>query len=475
MGMEVVAEAVQAVAEVLLVVSFGVYLGWNGVLDNTGIKRLEKVIVGIFTPSLIIAKVIPQANWARIVGLWPLISVCPWNMFWGCLFGYILTRFLLRCPQNTGVVQAALSFPNTISVCLTLANVLARAQTVQELTVAQGNVPNGTDTEIGSQGLEDFLLSRSSVYVLTSTVWWNFARWTVGYNLLCYDAGESWASRMQKVLNPPVKGCIIAFIFGFTPFLQNWWVSKHFTAVLVVTAFELVGRCMVPCVLVTLGARVFNVTKDQVAEYRALRGKKAPGAPSAPLAIDASVGGAPVAAAPTSPSAAGSTSASLFNTEAVEVRSGGEGEGDADEMVELEVFNDDGGSIFADPLDVHNCPADERADAPLAPATTTETSGSFTLTTKLLIVFCRQVVLSGMGLLLVTAYTQAGVTDVMLLIVCWLQTAGPPMINLAIMAGLHGAFESDVASTLMLAYLFSVLSWSAGIASLLYILRLSLG
>eukprot|EP00659_Diplonema_papillatum_P002925 gene2925-4595_t len=48
--------SVQAVSEVFLVASFGAYIAYRGVLPKTSIKALDKLIVELFTPCLILGK-----------------------------------------------------------------------------------------------------------------------------------------------------------------------------------------------------------------------------------------------------------------------------------------------------------------------------------------------------------------------------------------------------------------------------------
>merc|ERR1712183_633013 len=57
-----------------------------------------------------------------------------------------------------------------------------------------------------------------------------------------------------------------------------------------------------------------------------------------------------------------------------------------------------------------------------------------------------------------------GVNRPVVLMVGMLQTAGPPMINLAVMAGLSGDGEKTVAKMLLFTYAFSIISWTCSLA-----------
>uniref|UniRef100_A0A7S1AL65 Uncharacterized protein n=1 Tax=Noctiluca scintillans TaxID=2966 RepID=A0A7S1AL65_NOCSC len=63
-----------------------------------------------------------------------------------------------------------------------------------------------------------------------------------------------------------------------------------------------------------------------------------------------------------------------------------------------------------------------------------------------------------------------GVMDPVVLLVCMLQSAGPPMISIAVMAGLEGKGEREVSKILLLTYSLSILSWSLSIAFFLRLL-----
>eukprot|EP00927_Polykrikos_kofoidii_P073979 TRINITY_DN69984_c0_g1_i1.p1 TRINITY_DN69984_c0_g1~~TRINITY_DN69984_c0_g1_i1.p1 ORF type:complete len:417 (+),score=61.74 TRINITY_DN69984_c0_g1_i1:119-1252(+) len=63
-----------------------------------------------------------------------------------------------------------------------------------------------------------------------------------------------------------------------------------------------------------------------------------------------------------------------------------------------------------------------------------------------------------------------GHNDPVLLLVAMLQTAGPPMINLSVMAGLSGSAEMEVAKLLLLTYSFSIVTWSFWVTVFLQLL-----
>merc|ERR1719282_914649 len=65
-----------------------------------------------------------------------------------------------------------------------------------------------------------------------------------------------------------------------------------------------------------------------------------------------------------------------------------------------------------------------------------------------------------------------GVTDRVTLMVGMMQTAGPPMINLGVMAGVSGTAETETAKLLLITYCGSVVTWILSIALFLHVLQL---
>jgi predicted permease len=64
-----------------------------------------------------------------------------------------------------------------------------------------------------------------------------------------------------------------------------------------------------------------------------------------------------------------------------------------------------------------------------------------------------------------------GVDNNVVLMVAMLQSAGPPMINLGVMAGLTGCAEKETAKLLLFTYIFSVFTWTTSIACFLQMLQ----
>eukprot|EP01064_Diplonema_japonicum_P016452 TRINITY_DN2446_c0_g1_i2.p1 TRINITY_DN2446_c0_g1~~TRINITY_DN2446_c0_g1_i2.p1 ORF type:complete len:396 (+),score=119.54 TRINITY_DN2446_c0_g1_i2:58-1245(+) len=392
MQWDLVAAAVEAVLEVLVVASFGAYLGYRRMFPKEAIKVVDKLILHLFIPCLILDSVVPQVHASMFQQLWPLITVCFWNLFWGTTIGFALS-VAMHVPHLRGALQACIAFPNTTAVVLTLSQSLTATQPVIDLyrrTANSADVTGRTDGE-----LQVDLFNRATALVLTSTVWWNIAKWSLAYNLLAPEGEKTWKEKALKVVNPPVIACLLAFSLGFIPGVGSWWVGTSKTATVVVGSLQKGGRCLVPCMLLVLGGRIYHSLISE------------------------------------------------FNKEPQE----------QPEDLEEPLFE---GSGLVQAIDSSSEDDSEEGDfGPLV---------------KFCIIFFRQGVCLGLGVLFMWLLSH-GCSEMMMLLICFLQTAGPPMINLSVMAGLHGNHEAGLAQTLMAAYLVSLVTWVLGITIALDVLQ----
>eukprot|EP01059_Diplonema_ambulator_P036969 TRINITY_DN953_c0_g1_i4.p1 TRINITY_DN953_c0_g1~~TRINITY_DN953_c0_g1_i4.p1 ORF type:complete len:422 (+),score=93.19 TRINITY_DN953_c0_g1_i4:51-1268(+) len=401
MEWDLVAAAVQAVMEVLVVASFGAFLAGKGVFPIEAVKVVDKLILHLFIPCLVLDSVVPQVRPSMFQDLWPLMIVCFWNLFWGILIGWIVAA-ILRAPHLKGIVQACIAFPNTTAVVLTLAQALSETTPLLKLykrVTPEKDLIGKTDSEMQADAFD-----KATALVLTSTVWWSIAKWAVAYNLMApSDSGQSWKQRAKKLVNPPIIACLLAFSIGFIPGIGDWWQGHSRTALVIVGSLEKGGRCLVPGMLMVLGARIYHSLKN-----------------------------------------------GLFSKK----------DDPEQEPLQLQEGNPNDEPEPEEPLveagyeDAHSNVEDDQELSTVA---------------KFMIIFFRQVVCLALGLFLVWAVSHAS-NDVIMLLICFLQTAGPPMINLSVMAGIHGSYEVGLAQVLMVAYLFSILSWVVGITTLLALL-----
>lgn len=113
---------------------------------------------------------------------------------------------------------------------------------------------------------------------------------------------------------------------------------------------------------------------------------------------------------------------------------------------------------------------------PFLPASETDANGANDVAMPtsgyLAVLLLRQVVSPLVGMLVAIGLLRhiLGVDDPVVLLVGMLQTAGPPMINLGVMAGLSGSAETVTAKLLLVTYAASIASWTFWIAMFLRVL-----
>lgn len=254
------APALRSVLTVAATAAVGAYAKHRGALDDAGVKVLEKLIAEVFTPSLVLLKVLPNVTVQAISSTWPMALNCAVMIAFGFWSGQRVCHRLHyqypeAFPQLTALVSVAVAFPNSFSVPLTLFLTIADHPALMRW-------PDTSSTMVADRGASLFLLS----YMV-----WIVARWTIGYPVLtgaCYSCGK-WA---RKVLNPPVIALLIALPAGgiagqlhLTEPVEtaspanvvraSLWLSPFSSAI------QYASRCLVPCTLFTLGAQLSSVVQ----------------------------------------------------------------------------------------------------------------------------------------------------------------------------------------------------------------------
>mmetsp|Transcript_49778 Transcript_49778/g.96139 ORF Transcript_49778/g.96139 Transcript_49778/m.96139 type:complete len:256 (-) Transcript_49778:215-982(-) len=219
---------------------------------------------------------------------------------------------------------------------------------------------------------------------LISYALWVLCRWSIGYPIL--SGAITWQEWRSKVANPPVVACVVGSLCGLAwdavPAEPKAWSGDHVLPFLVPigTALEYSGRCCVPCVLIVLGATLYEAFVDCSKATVVLAGAQEP-------FIEEIKSEDPL-------------------TEVVLPRWA---------YIAVFVLRQIVGPFFA--------------------------------------VFIACGLLRGV----------LGVQEHIVLMVAMLQGAGPPMINLAVMANLSGNAKKQVAQMLLFTYTCSLFSWTAAI------------
>ena len=402
--------ALLSVSTVFASAGVGAYARWRGVLSQSGARTVEKLVQEIFTPGLVLHKVLPHVSGAMLVQVWPLALMCMITVFLGLVMGRFVGLALRLQSGHRGILMVAVAFPNAFATPLTL------MLTLSDQPVFQSDA-TPTASAVADRATQLFLFS----YVV-----WLLARWAIGYPILTGGVTSA-RSLLRKVLNPPVIACLVAVIVGAISQAASICTEGCIALQPLATAADYVGRCMVPATLLTLGAAV--------AEAYASR---SPGESNAPLAKHDSCG--------LTPSDSSQTPRASDHAVAAAVESG------ASPNLAGDAASD---ATAADP----NPPSPQRAGLPMS--------------ALVAILLLRQVVGPMVGVAVATALRYwCGLVDPVLLMVLLLQSAGPPMINIAVMAGLAGGGDCsrECARVLLLTYSASIITWCVSITAFLSLL-----
>jgi len=247
---------------------------------------------------------------------------------------------------------------------------------------------------------------------LFSYVLWIFMRWSVGFPVLTggFQDFHTWR---QKVVNPPTVACGLAMVLGI---LNNNVLPADMPrewAAPLATSIEYISNALVPTIQMTLGAKLYLTVA-------ALWQGKEEG------------DGAAIAYEPM-----GSTPEVIGEGQSVSI----EGQSVSLPGVALEI----------EPV--------------------VEVAPTLPGIAYVLLVVLRQLLGPTIGCLVGLAlYKGVGVTDKVGLMVCMMQAAGPPMINLSVMAGLSGEAETEVGRIILCTYAASIITWTFSMTTFLYML-----
>ncbi|CAE7922075.1 unnamed protein product, partial [Symbiodinium sp. KB8] len=324
----------------------------------------------------------PLISPAHFWSVWPLLVACICVVLFGLFAGKLAAK-AVGAGNYTGLLMTAVAFPNSFSVPMTLLLSIGPHQALLDEAEAERFAESPAEV---AQEVHD----RVVLLFLSSYPLWVVARWGIGFPIL--SGALSCAQWREKVLNPPVKASLMALPLGLVYHLQDagpaWaWEAVAESLKPAVKALDYAGRCTVPLILMGLGAKIdgsFSEVRNAPPStgYQKL---ETPTAPPTTIKIGA-----------------------------------------AQEPSDAEAGDGESGTKNAAPTTSPSstCPA------PLPRAA------------LLVVMMLRQFLgpLLGLGLVYVLKKV-FGVADRLVLMTLLLQTCGPPMINLAVMAGVSGNAE----------------------------------
>eukprot|EP00439_Symbiodinium_sp_Y106_P035175 s305_g4.t1 len=390
--------AIQSVATVATCSAVGVHARRQGLLQESNEKFLDKFVSSVCLPCLILRKAPPLISPAQLWSVWPLLVACICVVLFGLFTGKLAAK-AVGAGNYSGLLMTAVAFPNSFSVPMTLLLSIGPHQAL--LDEAEAERFAESPVEVAQEVHDRIVLLFLSSYPL-----WVVARWGIGFPIL--SGALSCAQWREKVLNPPVKASLMALPLGLVYHLQDvgpaWaWEAVAESLKPAVKALDYAGRCTVPLLLMGLGAKIdgsFNEVRNtpRSTGYQKL---ETPTAPPTTVKIGA-----------------------------------------AQETSDAEAGENGTKNAAPTTSPSSTCPPPLPRSALLA------------------VMMLRQFLgpLLGLGLVFVLKKL-FGATDRLVLMTLLLQTCGPPMINLAVMAGVSGNAEKETARLLLVTYSASVLTW----------------
>eukprot|EP00746_Dinoflagellata_sp_MGD_P050518 gnl/MRDRNA2_/MRDRNA2_226508_c0_seq1.p1 gnl/MRDRNA2_/MRDRNA2_226508_c0~~gnl/MRDRNA2_/MRDRNA2_226508_c0_seq1.p1 ORF type:complete len:286 (+),score=44.83 gnl/MRDRNA2_/MRDRNA2_226508_c0_seq1:1-858(+) len=265
------------------------------------------------------------------------------------------------------------------------------------------------------------LQERENMLFLLSYAVWVLARWGIGYPIL--TGASTVGEIIKKILNPPVIACLVGggvgICWSLVPLTARPGETAFKVLSPVLTAVDYSGRCTVPMILFALGARLDQAIREVgvFSERKAYQQVDKPANTESNGKVEPEVVGLP------------SPITEKVSVTGREAHQPGEGAENEPENMPIPAY--------------------------------------------VAVLLLRQAVGPLFGTVVAFGLLQGmcGVEDPVILLVAMLQSAGPPMINLSVMAGISGTAERETAKLLLLTYSASILSWTASIAFFLELLK----
>ncbi|CAK0789879.1 unnamed protein product, partial [Prorocentrum cordatum] len=250
----------RSVCTVAACASLGVYARRQGAITEESEKVLDKLVTSVFLPCLILSRMTPHITPADIASIWPLAVVCLCVVSCGLAAGAAVSLAVPGAREHRGLLMTAVAFPNSFAVPLTL--VLALGPHRALLGEGAGAVRGFWQP---SESAAEELRARVEFLFLTSYSLWVMARWGIGFPIL--TGAISFQEWRAKVLNPPVKACLLAAAAGLAwrglrpagP-LSAAAVEAGLAPLTAAVAYG--GRCSVPVLLMALGMKLDAAARE---------------------------------------------------------------------------------------------------------------------------------------------------------------------------------------------------------------------
>lgn len=236
--------AIKAISKLISTCGIGVFAAKVGILDQTALGVLSKLIFNIFQPCLLfvnvattVAELSSKAGGGEAIYILPLAA--GFQIIVGYIVGKIVSLFMFRGKsEDEGAKQllACTTFGNSGPLPLVFTDGLFRSH------------PNPA------------LLSKSVAYISLYLLGWSPLFWIVGPAILkennpndsSRSAAEKRKELLSRIFSPPVVASIFGMIVGFLPFLRKLFVNSNSIFNPIFESMRTLGAAYLPAVLIVL-------------------------------------------------------------------------------------------------------------------------------------------------------------------------------------------------------------------------------
>ncbi|KAI0363676.1 hypothetical protein BV20DRAFT_1057849 [Pilatotrama ljubarskyi] len=159
----------ESILEVFLICAAGYFLARKGILDRTTQKKLNRLNVSIFTPSLLFSKVAFFLSPAKLRELWVIPIVFVVTTIVSMVVAYVLSVVLRLKKSQRAFAIAASMFMNSNSLPIAL---------MQSLVITVPGLKWGDDDN------NDAMVGRALTYLVLYSTLGMVVRWSYGVRLL---------------------------------------------------------------------------------------------------------------------------------------------------------------------------------------------------------------------------------------------------------------------------------------------------
>jgi auxin efflux carrier family protein len=244
--------AKNAIGKLLSTCGIGVLSGKLGILDQSALSVLSKLIFNIFQPCLLfvnVAKTVASlsgpGNKGSVEAIYMLPLAAIFQILVGFCVGKILSFFIYRDQQESEEAKELLA-------CSTFAN--------------SGPLPLVFTEGLFQANIDPTLVSRSAAYISLYLLGWSPLFWIIGPAILQSNSNATDSQKdpnkarkelLQRIFSPPVIGSIGGMIVGFIPFLRNLILFGNSPLNVVYEAMKTLGAAYLPAVLLVLSGSLF--------------------------------------------------------------------------------------------------------------------------------------------------------------------------------------------------------------------------